>query len=72
MGRRCGDIAMRTAIATGAEMVIVPEVKWDLNDVIKRLNEQVANGNSRATIIICENAWANGNMAALSLAARLL
>jgi 6-phosphofructokinase 1 len=25
MGRNCGDIAMRTTIATGAEMVIVPE-----------------------------------------------
>jgi len=59
MGRHCGDIAMKTAMATGAEMVIVPEVKWDIRDVIKRLNEQIANGNSRATIIICENAWAN-------------
>ncbi|MDD4075608.1 MAG: ATP-dependent 6-phosphofructokinase [Eubacteriales bacterium] len=63
MGRRCGDIAMRTAIATGAEMVIVPEKKWDLRDVIKRLNEQITNGNPRATIIICENAWEDGNMA---------
>ena len=63
MGRRCGDIAMRTAIATGAEMVIVPEMKWDLRDVIKRLKEQIANGNSRATVIVCENAWENGNMA---------
>ncbi len=63
MGRRCGDIAMRTAIATGAEMVIVPEVKWDIHDVINRLNEQILNGNSRATVIICENAWDNGNMA---------
>ena len=63
MGRRCGDIAMRTAMATGAEMVIVPEVKWDLRDVISRLKEQIAIGNSRATIIVCENAWADGKMA---------
>ncbi|NCC94868.1 MAG: ATP-dependent 6-phosphofructokinase, partial [Opitutae bacterium] len=63
MGRNCGDIAMRTAIATGAEMVIVPEVKWDIRDVINRLNEQILNGNSRATVILCENAWDNGNMA---------
>ncbi|HPJ01461.1 MAG TPA: ATP-dependent 6-phosphofructokinase [Candidatus Limiplasma sp.] len=63
MGRYCGDIAMRTAIATGAEFVIVPERKWDLRDVVKRLNSQIANGNSRATIIICEHAWENGNMA---------
>jgi len=63
MGRYCGDIAMRTAISTGAEFVIVPEMKWDLRDVIKRLKEQIANGNRRATVIICEHAWENGNMA---------
>ena len=63
MGRACGDIAMKTAIATGAEYVIVPEVKWDIRDVIKRLNEQIENGNPRATTIICENAWDEGNMA---------
>lgn len=63
MGRYCGDIAMRTAISTGAEFVIVPEMKWDLHDVVKRLQEQIANGNRRATVIICENAWDNGNMA---------
>ncbi|MBN1777299.1 MAG: ATP-dependent 6-phosphofructokinase [Clostridiales bacterium] len=63
MGRRCGDIAMRTAIATGAEIVIVPEMKWDLRDVIRRLNEQITNGNARATVIVCENAWEDGNMA---------
>jgi 6-phosphofructokinase 1 len=63
MGRGCGDIAMRTAMATGAEMVVVPEVKWDLRDLIKRLNEQIAIGNSRATVIVCENAWKDGNMA---------
>jgi 6-phosphofructokinase 1 len=63
MGRYCGDIAMRTAIATGAEIVIVPEMKWDLRAVIKRLKEQIANGNSRATVILCEHAWENGNMA---------
>jgi 6-phosphofructokinase 1 len=63
MGRHCGDIAMKTAMATGAEMVIVPEMKWDIRDVIQRLNEQIENGNSRATVIICENAWEKGNMA---------
>ena len=63
MGRYCGDIAMRTATATGAEIVIVPEMKWDLGDVINRLSEQIENGNRRATVIICEHAWENGNMA---------
>ena len=35
MGRNSGDIAMKTAMATGAEMVVVPEMDWDV-DVYKR------------------------------------
>lgn len=57
MGRNCGDIAMRTATATGAEMVLVPEMPWRFEDVAKRLSELVAKGNTRATLVISENCW---------------
>jgi 6-phosphofructokinase 1 len=57
MGRNCGDIAMRTAIATGAEMVQVPEMPWRFQDVADRLSDLVAKGNTRATLVISENCW---------------
>ena len=57
MGRNSGDIAMRTAIATGAEMVIVPEMHWDVDEVAQRLNSLIAKGNTRATLIIGEHCW---------------
>ena len=57
MGRHCGDIGMRTAIATGAEMVIVPEMPWNIEDYASRLKSLVAKGNTRATLIICENCF---------------
>ena len=57
MGRNSGDIAMRTAIAAGAEMVIVPEMDWDIEDYAKRLNSLIAKGNTRATLIIGEHCW---------------
>ncbi len=57
MGRNCGDIAMRTAIATGAEMVIVPEMEWDLQEVADRLSFLIKKGNTRATLIISEHCW---------------
>ena len=57
MGRNCGDIAMRTAIATGAEMVQVPEMHWNFTDVAKRLSDLVAKGNTRATIVVAEGCW---------------
>ena len=57
MGRNAGDIAVRTAIATGAEMVVVPEVEWDIDVLAARLNSLIAEGNTRATLVIGEHCW---------------
>lgn len=54
MGRNCGDIAMRTAIATGAEMVIVPEMEWDMEELADRFKFLVRKGDTRATLIISD------------------
>ena len=59
MGRNCGDIAMTTAMATGAEMLIVPEVEWDVDEVAARLNCLIEQGNTRATLVISEHCWDN-------------
>lgn len=57
MGRHCGDLALRTAASSGAEICIVPEVPWSIQEVADRLARQVDNGNPRATIVIAEGAW---------------
>jgi len=57
MGRNSGDIAMRTAIATGAEMVVVPEMEWDVEVLSARLNKLISQGNTRATLVIGEHCW---------------
>lgn len=57
MGRHCGEIAMATAMSTGAEIVLVPEVKWSIPEVAQRLNNLIAHGNTRATVIIAEGCW---------------
>ena len=59
MGRNCGDIAMKTAMATGAEMLIVPEVEWDVDEVAARLNRLIEQGNTRATLVISAHCWDN-------------
>lgn len=59
MGRNCGDIALTTAVSTGAEIVIVPEVKWSVDQVAERLNALIAKGNTRATVVVAEGAWAS-------------
>ena len=57
MGRHCGDVAIKAACATGAEIVLVPEVKWSIDEVAARLNKQMAKGNYRATIVVAEGCW---------------
>lgn len=58
MGRNCGDIALQTAMSTGSEAVIVPEVEgWSVDQTAKRLSSLLARGNTRATIIVAEGAW---------------
>ena len=57
MGRNAGDIATRTAMATGAEMLIVPEKEWDIETVAARLNDLIARGNTRATLVMGEHCF---------------
>lgn len=57
MGRHCGDIALKTACATGAEIVVVPEVPWSVEEIADRLDRLIAKGNTRATVILAEGCW---------------
>ena len=57
MGRHCGDIALKAAAGTGAEICIVPEVEWSIPAVADRLSHLIAEGNPRATVVIAEGAF---------------
>ncbi len=55
MGRRCGDLALNTGIAVGATSVLVPEIKYDLeNDVIKRIRFTQMTGKKHFIIVVAE------------------
>jgi 6-phosphofructokinase 1 len=62
MGRNCGDIALRTAMCTGAEIVIVPEISWNVYKVAERINQLMKNGDTRATLIVAEGVFKNQSM----------
>lgn len=57
MGRRSGDIALKTAMATGAEMLVVPECEWDINQIAQRLKGLIVRGNHRSTLVMGEHCW---------------
>ena len=54
MGRRCGDIALYSGIASGAEIIVVPEISFDMNDIISRINRSRASGKHSNIIVIAE------------------
>ena len=56
MGRNCGDIAVYAGICGGAELVLVPEIKYDINDVVKTLEKNRARGKISNIIVFAEGA----------------
>lgn len=55
MGRRCGDIALHTGIATGATAILVPEVKYNIErDVITRIINTQKTGKKHFIVVVAE------------------
>ncbi|MHB9095700.1 MAG: 6-phosphofructokinase, partial [Eubacteriales bacterium] len=54
MGRDAGSIALWAGLAGGAESIIIPEVKPDINDIIQRLIQGQKRGKKHSIIIVAE------------------
>ena len=55
MGRRCGDIALQTGIATGATAILVPEIEYNIErDVIERIINTQKTGKKHFIIVVAE------------------
>ena len=51
MGAGCGDIALKAGLASGADMVVVPEVKLTIDEICEKLMKSKA-GNKRFSILV--------------------
>jgi 6-phosphofructokinase 1 len=60
MGRDAGFIALRSAIATGAEAVLIPETKTYINELIEKLERGWKRKKSSAIVIVAEGDDAGG------------
>lgn len=56
MGRDCGDIALYAGLAGGAEMVIIPEVDHNIDEVCDKIMQGRARGKKHSIIILAEGA----------------
>jgi len=54
MGRDCGYLALVSAITSGAEVCIIPELDYDLNSLGKKLKTQIKNGREYVICVVAE------------------
>lgn len=54
MGRKCGDIALYSGMGGGAEIILVPEMPYDINAIAEKLNFNQRKGKTSDIIIISE------------------
>lgn len=56
MGRYAGWIALMSGIAGGADVILIPEIPYDLNKVCQKLEERRAVGKKFSILVVAEGA----------------
>ena len=56
MGRYAGWIALESAIAGGADAALIPEIPYDINKVVEKINSRRAKGKDFSIIVVSEGA----------------
>jgi len=56
MGRHCGDMTLYAGIASEADFILIPEVKFDLDDICREIEERFARGREVSIIAMAEGA----------------
>ena len=54
MGRECGYLALVSALSSGAEMCLIPEVGYDLASYKERFNQALQNGREYFLVVVSE------------------
>jgi len=54
MGRGAGNIALNTGLAAGADVILIPEIPYKMDNVIKKINEVHASGRHYSLIVVSE------------------
>lgn len=56
MGRYAGWIALESAIAGGADVALIPEIPYDINKVVEKINERKQAGKKFSIVVVSEGA----------------
>ncbi|TAA69666.1 6-phosphofructokinase [Planococcus salinarum] len=63
MGRDAGDLALWAGLAGGAETILIPEVDFDMDDMIDRLQKGKKRGKKHSIIIVAEGVMGGNQLA---------
>lgn len=55
MGRYCGDLTLAAAIAGGCEFIVLPEVEFNRDDLVKEIKAGIVKGKKHAIVAITEH-----------------
>ena len=54
MGRGAGDIALWSGLGSGAEAIVVPEIEYDLEQIVATIKSGFAHGKNQGLIVLAE------------------
>lgn len=54
MGRNCGYLALMSAMASGAEAVLIPEIEYNIDSIMQRLKAEHERGRKYSIIVVAE------------------
>ena len=60
MGRYAGWIALESAIAGGADVALIPEIPYDINKAVDKINERREKGKNFSIVVVAEGAMPKG------------
>jgi len=60
MGRHAGWIATYAGMAGGADMILIPEVPFELEEIVKAINARRERGKTFSIVVIAEGAFPRG------------
>ena len=60
MGRYAGWIALESAIAGGADVALIPEIPYDINKAVEKINKRRSAGKNFSIVVVAEGAMPKG------------
>lgn len=60
MGRNAGWIALHSGVAGGGDIILIPEIPYDINSIVKKIKERHGKGKRFSIVVVAEGAKPKG------------